>query len=417
MSIEDGGYIPPEAKDFKPNNNMTKNIEPASSINEAVKKFLEKREQEGEAAKQYLAEILAMAEKMQVSPASSNDLQTALADKITELKTTDPELGGMLERKLNDTDTTTGIPKRDSQNDGIRSEIFKRIKEGGNEEYKTLGMVSFDLRSLKLLNDAVSNHEVGDEYLNRIATKATELSKKIAELLGVDFTISRDGGDEFSVVFTSENIDLNQNLDESNSQLKNLLADGQDTKNIRIIDAISKYLEQEIGKETHNDLFLEGKEKDLYDILTKKGKTAEAESFARKQMKIKLENFVNQGIEDETLHFKMPDNFDLHSFVAAGGSTLYEIINNPNQDDYKTYETPKSEMHALNILLGAMRGRSDKESYRQKDLQNQEISRGKDEVSEFRIGLLSRNEFTRSIIVEKKKLERELKNCLANKEN
>ena len=129
-------------------------------------------------------------------------------------------------------------------------------------------------------------------------------------------------------------------------------------------------------------------------------------------MRKKLEGFVNKGINDPELKFKMPENFDMHSYVAAGGSTLYETLNRPDPDDYKTYETPLSELHALNILVGAMRAKSDKESYRQKEKQNKEISTIKTEENEFRMGLLSRNEFTRSIIIERKKLELELNKCL-----
>ena len=408
-----------EIKLTNPTNMPEATTPTTGSIHEAVETFLEEREKEIKTAKKYSSELLEIVKTMKQKPATFEELNAAMAETIQELKQKDPEKSGMLERRLNDTDTITGIPKRDSQQDNLRSEIFERVK-GENRETtsKTLGIVSFDLRSLKLLNDAVSDHKVGDEYLRRVAEKAEEVSKKVAELLGVDFTISRDGGDEFSAVFTSENINLEQNLAETNPELKelleNLLKNKPESGKTRIIDIISQYLEQEIGADTHNDLFLEGDEKKVYDELIKNEKITEAKSLASKQMKIKLEKFVNKGIDDPELHFKMPENFDLHSYVAAGGSTLYETLNSPDKDDYKTYEEPKSELHALSLLAGAMRARSDKESYRQKDLQNKEISENKNEINEFRMGLLSRNEFTRSIIVEKKKLQIELNKCLRN---
>src|SRR3989338_4445899 len=364
-------------------------------------------------ATEYSSEILEVVQNMEKAPATFADLNKTIKSTREELKIRNTELGGMLERRLNDTDKTTGIPKRDSQNDNLRSEIFDRVK-GKNQEAtaKTLGIVSFDLRSLKLLNDAVSDHKVGDEYLRRVAEKIKKVCENLQELLGIDFTISRDGGDEFGAVFSSKDINLEE---EATPEIKNLLTNGiklETGKTTRVIDIISVYLEQEIGRETHNDLFLDAANRTEYERLKTEGKTNEAETLAREQMRKKFEGFVNKGIDDPELKFKMPENFDMHSYVAAGGSTLYETLNRPDPDDYKTYETPLSELHALNILVGAMRAKSDKESYRQKEKQNKEISTIKTEENEFRMCLLSRNEFTRSIIIERKKLELELNKCL-----
>lgn len=437
MSIEHGGYIPHEAKNFKPTNynNMTEKISiemqrqvaESSIINRgyitqdrwneltnsqkeiAIKTEIERADdayKDAIRAREYSLKLLETVEGMTNKPATYDDLRKS-KPILAAIKGLDKEKSGMLERRLSDEDQTTGIPGRERQNDKLRSEIFERVKgDDLKKSARTLGMVNFDLRSLKLVNDSVSNHEMGDEYLRRVAQKAKELGDEIGKLLGAEVSIARDGGDEFSIVFSSENVDLEDQL--SDGELKNLIENDVAIGKTRVIDAISQYLTQEVGKMVHNDLFFSDS---VNQELLEAGKSEEEASDPREHMRIALEKFANTGIFDPELYATMPSEFNLNSFIASGGATLHEVINNPETADYKKLENPQSDLHALNLLAGAMRARSDKEAYYQKELQNQEITSNKTETNEFRKLLLSRNEFTRSIILDNVKLERELKNC------
>lgn len=447
MSIESGGgYTPNGAKDFKlikiNTNNMENEklkIQREVAISSIIKRGYITKDRWNELtndqkeiainteikraddsyrdamrATEYSSQLLETVEGMTEKPATYNDLRESVIIN-NAIYLLDDEKSGMLEKRLSDEDKTTGIPGREMQNDKLRSEIYERVKGNNREKVaRTLGMVSFDLRSLKLVNDSVSNHEMGDEYLRRVAQKAKELGEKIAKLLGVEVNIARDGGDEFSIVFSSENVDLEDQL--SDGELKNLIEHEVAVGKTRVIDAISQYLTQEVGKMVHNDLFYsETTKTELKDELMEKGMSEEeAEKQAsdpREHMRIALEKFANKGMADPELYAEMPKDFNLNSFIASGGSTLHEVLNTPETDDYKKLENPQSELHALNLLVGAMRARSDKEAYHQKEVQNREITENKTETNEFRKLLLSRNEFTRSIILDNVKLERELKNC------
>ena len=91
-------------------------------------------------------------------------------------------------------DTLTGLPNR--------SLLLERLTQALNSAKRTkqnVAVLAMDLDSFQIINDSLG-HETGDNMLKKIGQRLT----KIVEKLGA--TVSRIGGDEFVVMFETNNI-------------------------------------------------------------------------------------------------------------------------------------------------------------------------------------------------------------------
>jgi len=296
----------------------------------------------------------------------------------------------ILERKLRSKDSTTGADIRDKQNDTIRREFLRlKEKEGGiKENANKVGIISFDVRGLKVVNDATKDHHVGDAFLRSIAdTAKTKIIPKMEQLLGAiaekqgiaqkpKVTLGRDGGDEFSL-FISSDIDLDSTL--STEEVQNFGLDSEKR--------------------------LEGYSNRLMDVLTEYTDITFAET--------KLENILPKEVLKK--HFPdtiIPDEWTFRAFVASGGSTLSEILNDPRAEHFKNINGGKIKngMEPINILLGAMRTEADEKSYIQKEKQNKKWRESEHPVDKFQARMQVRNKEMNDLMNERDRLNSEINN-------
>lgn len=351
------------------------------------------------------------------------------------------ETRAIVEKKMTDQDEVTKLARRDGQNDAIREAIFSRKNEDGEiKGANNVGFISFDLRALKVVNDATKDHRVGDMYLERVALGMREVSNEIKSMLDVNISLGRDGGDEFSMLITSNGINLDEDISGENisenakkiaslpeiqqfikeRKLQIIEDDGKTTTidvPITLMDALTELVNKRMSEKKHSDLFLNKEQKTEYDRLLSEGNSAEAEQLARSTMHEVLFRHVNKGAEENEI-VQVPENFELYSHVATGGATLSEIINNPTSDDFKKMETPRNGRIALEQLAGALRSRSDIRSYDAKSAQNRDlIESSNDPEKRFRILLTTRNEFTAALGREIIRLSDRLQKCELERES
>lgn len=106
----------------------------------------------------------------------------ALFSDITEIKGHEDQL-----QKMAHYDTLTGLPNRVLFNDRLQRAI-----ETAKIDQKKVALLFIDLDRFKEINDSFG-HNAGDEILKTV-------SKRLQKVIGEDGTISRLGGDEFSII-------------------------------------------------------------------------------------------------------------------------------------------------------------------------------------------------------------------------
>lgn len=392
---------------------------------------------------EYAIRLIETVEKnLQERPQTIEDLKKyePLRELMSQLETSlnakEKELYYILQKKLGDIDDTTGLYRKDVQNGIIKNEIYSRIKEGNlKETAKNLGLISLDLRALKAVNDASNNHAVGDAYLKRVAKFIRrDFKPKLKALLGEDvkMSISRDGGDEFSVLIMTEKINLNQNLIDSdqnertaalfkNPEISRIM---EETGKINLMEIITELLSKKMGEQIQNIIFLSKEEQNEYDRLKDKinenkelndneqTRLSELEQTATDKMRKTFESHINKGAK-EGEYMKVPEDFDLRSYVAAGGATLDEIIGREaTEEDFKKFNEIEDGNRALEKLMGAFRDKSDQKAYQEKDRQNEEMLDSPSPSERFRMVLASRNEYTSSLTRRIMNLQESLNACL-----
>lgn len=295
----------------------------------------------------------------------------------------------LIMKRMRGRDSVTGAMTRDNMNEHIKKEILKKAQErGGIEEYaNTIGLISFDVRGLKVVNDATRDHAKGDEYLKHIAQIAeTVIGKTIQEALQKMsptqkepvIKVSRDGGDEFAILISSD-VDLDMTV--TNEDIHKLFGQEADTilkkhgskDSNRLMDLIT---------ELTNDVFPEFKHNSI---------------LPREQLK----KHLGEGIH-------IPKEWEFRSFVAAGGSTLSEVLDDPHRGHFKTLgSAPANGEHALNAIMGALRRDADGRSYWHKEEQNRLWRESKNPIDKFQETIQARNEETNRLIRERDALKRD----------
>ncbi len=383
--------------------------------------------------------------------AESGDVEQIKESILETLSEFTPETIDIVKRQMNDIDYVTKAPKREAQNGYLKEEIVRMVQE--DKELKnanTMGFISFDLRGLKIVNDATNNHKIGDEYLRRVVESTKDISKTVEEL-GVKTNIARDGGDEFSIALSSENLDLDQNVNTENipdnlkdfiksDEIQEMIKELSSTKtvqeeeyeavevtveNIRLVDVITEYYNRKLAEQKHDCIFLPEDERTEYYKLEQKAKrsaTEEArfrglEEQAKNIMHGYFENHVNTGLKEGEERTKVPAEYSLNSYVAIGGVTLSEIIENPSASDFKNVEEgfKGDGITAAERLVGTLRTRSDKKAYRHKARENQKIAQSDDKIEKFRMITMTRNEFTAEMARELATTKDALTECLNSK--
>lgn len=267
-------------------------------------------------------------------------------------------------------------------------------------------------------------------------------------------SVSRDGGDEFSFFLINNQIDWRQKISDLEPDKKekiikvmteNSLIEEQtteeDLKEIKLLNVITKLITKKLGEQNHNIIFLSIEEQVEYEQLEDKMKKSQKiesqikdlveqinqsnsptlDAQYRKQIKklkqektvselnskeekrmIELEMIARQAMcdtfEDYTNEFaeenervQVPLNFDLRSYAAVGGTTGGEIIGKEAEDgDFKKFNEIKHGVIALTKIMGALRTRSDRRYYTDKEQQDRELESSNDEEKLFRAILKDR---------------------------
>ncbi len=310
-------------------------------------------------------------------------------------KDTLEEAMSLIEKRIENTDIVTDLPRREQQTELLRDALVK-IQDKPREYIqmsKGIAFITFDVRGLKMVNDVTKDHKKGDQYLQQIASHLKDsIIPFIKNIIGENGNTypGRDGGDEMSIVIDSQT-DLTRQIDKAEfEQIAGFSAENfsineseQNTKK-SLLEWINTYIE--------------------YSYKNKENTIVEREL---------LEDFARQG-EDE--NYQLPQEFKLKLHVASGATTLFDVIDQPDTRDFKEDldalldSEPKKESVidpnlpasqktkiATSKLLGAMRTRADRQSYEHKTAQNNAWISSEHEIDQVMIKIISRNDITISL--------------------
>ncbi len=310
-------------------------------------------------------------------------------------KDTLEEVMYLIEKRIQNTDDVTDLPRREQQTEILRDAIVRIQNKTKDyiEMSKGIAFITFDVRGLKMINDVTKDHKKGDQYLQQIASHLKEtIIPFIKNIIGENGNAypGRDGGDEMSIVIEAK-IDLTKPMSKAEFDKMAHLAAGdfsikesQENDQKPLLEWINTYIEYSY-KNKENTIV----ERDL------------------------LEEFAKQG-EDEG--YELPEEFRLKLHVASGATTLHDVIDQPDTRDFKEDldallhseekkesvidpKLPASQKTkiATSKLLGAMRTRADRQSYEHKTQQNNAWISSENEIDQVMIKIISRNDITISL--------------------
>lgn len=328
----------------------------------------------------------------------------------------------IIETKFRGTDAVTKIANRGTQNTRIIEEMIKKQKEGEGglfQQGETMGLLAFDVRGLKAVNDANTDHGKGDIFLydiaeifdneiipvikvvletaveqkgNKMGWDEEEITKAKNKII---VEVSRDGGDEFSILISSNDIDLTAGI-------PNELLDNIDTEKKELGD----YIKEDLGLLKY--ILKEKSDGRLIDTFTK---------FAQVQMKDhELEevldretalDFINRGAEPN-MRMDLEKDWAFRPLLAGGACTLKDVLERPLEGQFKGKRTATTTKEALEQLMGAFRSYADKLSYEEKYRQNEAWSSSEDPEEKATFAFVSRSELTITLQRQKNELEKRM---------
>ncbi|MBD3248344.1 hypothetical protein GF382_03590 [Candidatus Falkowbacteria bacterium] len=200
------------------------------------------------------------------------------------------------------------------------------------EDLKRMARISFDLNGLKPVNDLNSgDHSKGDQYLElaRDTINDTLASKEAKKFindhgLNIDTLLSRDGGDEFGLVITSD-----------------------------------KPMDQG---------FLDGLTDMMKDNLWKSEKAGEILDFSREDILLNFlgieeadfKKFYDGDLNKVKKDFGIPEDFKYRAAFSGKGSTLYEALNDEENDKVRKLSEEDDIVKIKQAFMGAMFSTSDR---------------------------------------------------------
>lgn len=336
-----------------------------------------------------------------LTPESLAAANTSLAGKGKEASS----VLGLLKVMINGRDNTTGLQNKFALNDSLRQTIIEIINTKDEtarlDAMRRSGMIYFDVRGLKMVNDARNNHSDGDAFIARVASETKIVAEQIfGKILGPQAVagIFRDGGDEFAITFHHAGHDLEtimtnekiaeifpetiavtradtgttEELDVRNiaQQIAGLSGAEGETSTVKLIEVLSKILEVKM----FDQKFV-------------------SESFPREV----IEAHLKKGQPD--YHNAALADFDMPILTAQGAQTNYEIFKNTKHSYHKKILSDEkinrlSAPEVVNAFMSAMRLAGDQKSYEAKNYQNRTWMESPDPFQQLLIDLVSRNEIT-----------------------
>lgn len=219
--------------------------------------------------------------------------------------------------------------------------LFNGEKDPSSEDFKKIAHVTFDLNGLKAVND-YNGHDAkkGDMYL-AMAVKAISSPEaiKYAEENGIIFQpekITRDGGDEFSIIITSEK-----------AITEDVLAGFIDTiqDSLKNNENVSKILDFNSPNVLAHHLDMK-----VAEVVSEINKTS---------------------LEDFKKAHGIPPNYKYEGAMSGGAVTLYEALTDERFDKKNKVSAGDQYPYMLQKMMGAMFSLSskqmdeDKEEYKE----------------------------------------------------
>jgi GGDEF domain-containing protein len=213
--------------------------------------------------------------------------------------------------------------------------IFEK-EEIAEDDFKKIARVSFDVNGLKAVNDLNGgDHKKGDVYL-ALAAKAIRSDRaiKYAQENGINFEperVTRDGGDEFSIIVTSETA-FNKNEKGDCEVLSGFISEIQesfwnDADVPRVLDFESP------------------------SVLASYAKTSVAE--------IKEKFGGNVAAFKEA--YNIPKDYKYHGALAGGAATIHDSLMDKKFEDKNAVGMRDKYKRMLQKTIGAMFSSSDRE--------------------------------------------------------
>lgn len=347
--------------------------------------------------------ILTLADlKEVVDTFTPESLAPILAHKVDK----DPaELLQQLKKMVSGIDHTTGLSNKFALNDSLRQTIIEIIntKDAAErtEKMRRNGLIYFDVRGLKMVNDARNNHEDGDAYIARVASETKVVAEQIfAQILGPQAMagIFRDGGDEFAVTFHNAQYDLEapvtrENLAEIFPETIAVKRPGADiTETVYVRKLVAEIAGLSGGEEETGEVKLVTV---LSKILEKKmfDQKFVSESFPREVIEAHLKKGQPDYKNEALAEFQLP------IVTAQGAETYFEVFKQTKNSYHKKIPTDAEiaklgAAQIVNMLMSATRLSADQKSYDAKNQQNRTWMKSPDPFEQLLIDLVSRNEIT-----------------------
>lgn len=172
-----------------------------------------------------------------------------------------------------------------------------------SEALKRVARISFDLNGLKAVNDLNASHEQGDVYL-LLVKKVLEDPKVVAFATqkGLKYVATRDGGDEFGLIVTSDFTIEVDPLNELRKMIEDKLSSDQ---------AAVSCLDFEDDKILlHYNRITGDKEKEFH------AKLQEEREALLAQYRVEI-----------------PEGFQFRAYISSGACTLYDAMVDPLNDE------------------------------------------------------------------------------------
>lgn len=326
------------------------------------------------------------------------------------------EIITVLETRTRGKDPTTLIRNRDFLNEEIKGAIIEVIAAKTEEEKEKImrhtGIIEFDVRGLKVVNDANKDHAVGDAFLRRIAKETTLIGREVlSKILGTSTSIElfRDGGDEFCIFIQNSEEDLEapitiekiqerfpesvqidypdvMDFEDPNNKEKTFPRMRTQTFAVRSM-AIEIFHELQSQSPNGEVKFL--------SVVSKLTQRLLAERTCEDIMKTKtIEKHLKKGVPDYTNPGL--ENFKLPLLVAAGETSLFNVFRDAKSEYIKRGETVEglNADKIVTMLMSMVRLCADQGSNEEKERQNARWTNSENPVEKVYADLISRNSVT-----------------------
>lgn len=314
------------------------------------------------------------------------------------------EVLGLLKNMVSGVDHITGLQNKAALSDTLRQTtidiISTKDEHQRTEKMRRSGMIYFDVRGLKMVNDARQRHADGDAFITMVADETKVVAEQIfAKIVGDQAVagIFRDGGDEFAIAFQDSKHDLEapvtlEIIDEIIPETITVTRKDGSTQDMDIRNIAKTIFESPTLNPGSGEMKLINLLSKMLEAVLYEQKFV-SDMFPREVIEAHLKkgspNYHNEALAE----------FDMPILIAQGAQSNYEVFKKTKEDYYKDKLTTEqiNNLKApglVNILMSAMRYSADKKSYETKNTQNRTWMRSSDPLDRLLIDLVSRNEIT-----------------------